>query len=182
MTTAEAPPSDYRLLVPRDWFRVDLTHERWRRQLKTFVDKQSTGSGASAETTRRIWTALRNAAESGVAQGALEFFLKTESPDGAAVPASLLVSMAPSPRGLAPRTGDFARALARRVDASTTVDVVELPAGEAVRTLTETAMDFHVRMPGEVGYLHLAFSIPLSGTDSLMGNLCDAIAHSLRWV
>jgi hypothetical protein len=182
VTTAEAPPSDYRLLVPRDWFRVDLTHERWRRQLKTFVDKQSTGSGASAETTRHIWATLRNTAEAGVARGALEFFLKTESPDGAAVPASLLISMAPSPRGLAPKADDFAHALIRRVDPGTSVDVVELQAGEAVRALTETTMDFHVHMPGDVGYLHLAFAMPLSGTDGPMGNLCDAIAHSLRWV
>lgn len=182
MTSAEAPPSDYRLLVPRDWFRVDLTHERWRRQLKTFVDKHAAGSGASAEVTRRIWTILRNTAEGGVAQGALEFFLRTESPDGAAVPASLLVAMAPSPRGLAPQADDFAHALAGRVEPNTRVDVIELPAGKAVRALTETTLDFHVRMPGEVGYLHLAFSIPLSGTDGPMGNLCDAIAHSLRWV
>ena len=182
MTTAEAPPSDYRLLVPRDWFRVDLTHERWRRQLKTFVDKQSAGSGASAEVTRRIWGTLRNTAELGLVQSALEFFLKTESPDGAAVPASLLIAMAPSPRGLAPQAVDFAHALVQRVDPGTRVDTVELPAGWTVRALTETTMDFHVRMPGEVGYLHLAFSMPLSGTDGPMGDLCDAIAHSLRWV
>ncbi|MCP9991354.1 hypothetical protein LUX09_13985 [Streptomyces albogriseolus] len=34
---------DYRLLVPREWFRVDLTQDRWRRQLKTFVEKQADG-------------------------------------------------------------------------------------------------------------------------------------------
>lgn len=43
-------------------------------------------------------------------------------------------------------------------------------------------MDFHVRMPGDIGYLHLAFSLPMSGTRSPMGDLCDAIAQSLRWV
>ncbi|MEV6796467.1 hypothetical protein AB0M87_31800 [Streptomyces sp. NPDC051320] len=48
--------------------------------------------------------------------------------------------------------------------------------------ITNTTMDFHVRMPGDVGYLHLAFSMPLSGANSPMGELCDAIAHSLRWV
>jgi hypothetical protein len=181
VTTTETPPSDYRLLIPRDWFRVDLTHERWRRQLKTFVDKESAGNGVPAEAARRIWTTLRNAAESGVAQGALEFFLKTESP-GSALPASLLISLAPTPRGLAPKPSEFAQALAERTGPDAKVDVLELPAGQTVRAITETTMDFHVYMPGDVGYLHLAFSTPLSGTESPMGDLFDAIAHSLRWV
>ena len=182
MTTAETPPSDYRLLVPRDWFRVDLTHERWRRQLKTFVDKESAGSGVSAEVARSVWATLRNTAERGLAQGALEFFLKTESPGESALPASLLISLAPTPRGLAPEPGEFARALAQRTGRDTEVDVIELPAGRAVRVVTEATKDFHVQMPCGVGYLHLAFSTPLSGAESSMGELCDAIAQSLRWI
>ncbi|WP_406474644.1 hypothetical protein [Streptomyces sp. NBC_01615] len=182
MSTATTPPSDYRLLVPRDWFRVDLTHERWRRQLKTFVDKESAGSGVSAEVARSIWTTLRNTAEVGLAQGALEFFLKTESPSGSALPASLLISLAQTPRGLAPEPGEFARALVQRMGPDVEVDVIELPVGRTVRVITKTTMDFHVHMPGGVGYLHLAFSTPLSGTEGPMGELCDAIAHSLRWV
>lgn len=182
MTTADVPPSDYRLLVPRDWFRIDLTNERWRRHLKTFVDKQSAGSRVRPEATRSLWTTLRNTAEGGVARGALEFFLKAESPDATSVPASLLVAMVPMPLGMAPQADEFANALSRRVDLGTDVDVIELPAGEAVRAVTETTMDFHIRMPGDVGYLHLAYSSPLSGTHGPMGDLCDAIAHSLRWV
>ena len=182
MTTAEVPPSDYRLLVPRDWFRVDLTHERWRSQLKTFVDKESAGGRAPAEAARGVWSTLRNTAEHAIAQGALEFFLKTEVPGGSALPASLLISMVPTPRGLAPIPDDFARALTERADTGIEVDVVELSAGRTVRVITETTMDFHIRMPGDVGYLHLAFATPLSGTKSAMGDLCDAMAHSLRWV
>ncbi|MFD4528085.1 hypothetical protein ACFWP7_29975 [Streptomyces sp. NPDC058470] len=182
MTAYETPPSDYRLLVPRDWFRVDLTHERWRRQLKTFVDKESAGSGVPAESARSVWTTLRNTAESGLAQGALEFFLKTESPGESVLPASLLISLAPTPRGLAPIPGEFAQALAQRTGRCVEVDVIELPAGRAVRAITETTVEFHVHMPGGVGYLNLAFSVPLSGTEGPMRELCDAIAHSLRWI
>ncbi|MFB7247697.1 hypothetical protein CW362_05895 [Streptomyces populi] len=181
MTATEPAPSDYRLLVPRDWFRVDLTHERWRRQLKTFVDKESEGNRVPAEAARSLWTTLRNAAEGSLAQGGLEFFLKTESP-GSALPASLLVSLAATPRGLAPTPADFAPELARRLGPEAEVDVLTLPAGGTVRAVGKTAMDFHVHMPGGIGYLHLAFSVPLSGTESPMGDLCDAIAHSLRWV
>ncbi|MFD5516102.1 hypothetical protein [Streptomyces sp. NPDC127066] len=181
MTVTENAPSDYRLLVPRDWFRVDLTHDRWRRQLKTFVDKESEGNRVPAEAARNLWATLRNTAEGSLAQGGLEFFLKTES-TGSALPASLLISLAMTPRGLAPTPDDLASELTRRMDSDAEVDVRELPAGGTVRAITQTAMDFHVCMPGGVGYLHLAFSMPLSGTDSPMGDLCDAMAHSLRWV
>ncbi len=44
--------------------------------------------------------------------------------------------------------------------------VVDLPAGPAVRLRGESSLDYHVRMPGEAGYLHLAFSLPLSGTEA----------------
>ncbi|MFF2845667.1 hypothetical protein ACFVT5_04975 [Streptomyces sp. NPDC058001] len=178
-------PSDYRLLVPRDWFRLDLTQERWRGQLKTFVDREFLTSRTPAETSRAIWTALRNTAESGVAQGALEFFLRTEpahGPDRPTVPASLLVSLKPLPPGLVPEPEDFAATLSERRGSESRIDVVRLPAGETVRVVTATAMDFHVRMPGDAGYFLLAFSTPLSGTSSPLGDLCDAIAHSLRWV
>ncbi|WP_324786375.1 hypothetical protein [Streptomyces sp. H51] len=181
MITSENPPSDYRLLVPRDWFRVDLTHERWRRQLKTFVAKEARGKRAPAEVRHSVWTTLRNTAERGLSQGALEFFLKTESP-GAALPASLLVGLAPTPRGQALSPALFAQALAERAGRAADVDVIELPAGPSVRVIREKTLDFHVHVPGEVGYLHMAFSIPLSGTHSPMGELCDAMAHSLRWV
>ncbi|MEN8651032.1 hypothetical protein ABCR94_10410 [Streptomyces sp. 21So2-11] len=181
--SAAAPPSDYRLLVPRDWFRIDLTRERWRHQLKTFVDRESADSHVTTEITRGIWATLRNTAENGVAHGALEYYLKTESPGDAAMPASLLVSLVPAPRGLTPPPQQFARTMAQRSGRQDTeFDVVELPAGEAVRAVTETNLDFHVQMPGDMGYLVLAFATPMSSTTSPMGDLCDAIAHSLRWV
>ncbi|MBJ6620874.1 hypothetical protein [Streptomyces sp. DHE17-7] len=178
----DSPPSDYRLLVPRDWFRVDLTQQRWRGQLKTFVDKEFAGSRTSAEAPRSIWAALRNTAEHGLSRGALEFFLRTEVPEGATAPASLLISWPPMPRGMAPAPEEFAEAMTERADPEAEVEVVGLPAGPAVRLRGESSLDYHVRMPGEAGYLHLAFSLPLSGTDGPMGRLCDAMAHSLRWL
>ncbi|MFF4401406.1 hypothetical protein [Streptomyces sp. NPDC001480] len=168
--------------MPRDWFRVDLTRERWRHQLKTFVDKETTRNSVPPEVARSVWTTLRNTAESSLTQGAVEFFLKTEVPGSSALPASLLISLVPMPPGQGPGADELFRELTSRADSDAAVEVVQLPAGQAVRTLTKTTMGFHVRMPGEVGYLLLAFSVPLCGTEGPMGNLCDAIAHSLRWV
>ncbi|WP_437094102.1 hypothetical protein [Streptomyces sp. enrichment culture] len=42
-----------------------------------------------------MWATLRNTAESGVAEGALELFLRTDDSGGAVSPATLLVSLLP---------------------------------------------------------------------------------------
>ncbi|MEU7717357.1 hypothetical protein [Streptomyces tibetensis] len=176
-------PSDYTLLVPREWFRVDLMRDRWRAQLKTFVDRQSEGRHVSAELQRQVWTTLRNTAEAGRARGAMEFFLLTTSRDGG-LPASLLVSL--MPLGGTPADPEkYAAWLELREPEGAgrrQVSVVELTAGPAVRVLGATTLNVHVLMPGGAGYLTLSFSSPLTGMAGPMGRLCDAIAGSLRWV
>ncbi|MGW0628164.1 hypothetical protein [Streptomyces sp. NPDC002758] len=176
-------PRDYRLLVPREWFRVDLMQDRWRAQLKIFVDRQTEGRNVSAELIRNVWATLRNTAEAGRARGAMEFFLLTTSRDGG-LPASLLVSLVPL--GETPADPQkFAAWLAMCEPESRTqaqVSVVNLPAGAAVRVVDATTLNVHIFMPGGVGYLTLSFSAPLTGMSDPMERLCDAIAGSLRWV
>ncbi|WP_405817412.1 hypothetical protein OG241_23030 [Streptomyces sp. NBC_01390] len=180
--THQEAPEDYQLLVPRDWFRIDLTLDRWRPQLKMFVDQQATRRPMPAEAKQELWTTLRNTAESGVAQGALELFLRTESTIGVATPATLLISMLPLRGVLNAPPKELAEALSARRETAAEVSVASLPAGETVRVVTPTSLDLYVQMPGGVGYLLLAFSVPLSGIDSPLGELCEAIAGSLRWV
>jgi hypothetical protein len=181
--TAPAPPDDYQLIVPRDWFRIDLTLDRWRAQLKTFVDRQAVRRPMSPQAKQELWTALRNTAERGVAHGALELFMHSEaSAVSSATPATLLISLLPMRGPLSVPPKEFAQALADRRTEAADVTVVPLPAGDAVRVATATALDFYVQMPGDVGYLLLSFTIPLSGVSSPMGELCEAIATSLRWV
>ncbi|MEV7321786.1 hypothetical protein [Streptomyces sp. NPDC093970] len=186
MTTepdATAPPKDYRLLVPRDWFRIDLTEERWRAQLKTFVDHQAAGKAVPAEIKQEAWAILRNTAEAGVRTGALEFFLRPELEGGGILPVSLIVSLIPRPGGLTPRDlRDSLEAKQRQNPAAVEITTVTLPAGETVRVAGPTTLDLYVWMPGGVGYLALAFAVPLSGLTGPMGRLCDSIAESLRWI
>ncbi|MFF1377062.1 hypothetical protein [Streptomyces sp. NPDC058308] len=178
----DEPPEDYHLLVPRDWFRIDLTLDRWRPQLKTFVDQQAAGRHMSAQARQGLWTTLRNTAESGVSQGSLELFLRSESTVEAATPATLLVSLLAMPGDLYATPEEWARSLSDRRGADAEVTLIDLPAGRAVRVATATALDLFVHMPGRAGYLLLAFTVPLSGVDSSLGQLCEAMARSLRWV
>ncbi|PNG20899.1 hypothetical protein C1J00_17785 [Streptomyces cahuitamycinicus] len=171
------------MLVPREWFRVDLMRDRWRAQLKTFVDAQSEGRHGSGELKRHVWTTLRNTAEVGRARGAMEFFLLTTSQDGG-LPASLLVSS--MPLGDTPAEPEkYAAWLELREPEGAgrrQVSVVEQTAGPAVRVVGATTLNVHVLMPGGVGYLTLSFSAPLTGMSGPMERLCDAIAGSLRWM
>ncbi|WP_413757650.1 hypothetical protein [Streptomyces sp. MMBL 11-3] len=181
--TAPAPPRDYRLLVPRDWFRIDLTQDRWRGQLKTFVDMQAEGRSVPAEAQQEAWVTLRNTAEAGVAGGALEFFLRPETADGSIMPASLIVSLVPRSGSPVPR--DLLSVFEteeRESGRASEVSAVELPSGEAVRILTPTTLDLYIHMPGAVGYLVLAFAVPLTGMQGPMHRLCASIAESLRWI
>ncbi|MER5880036.1 MULTISPECIES: hypothetical protein [unclassified Streptomyces] len=186
MTTGpdvSAPPKDYRLLVPREWFRIDLGHDRWRRELKTFVDRQAEGKSVPAEVTQEAWTTLRNTAEAAVAKGALEFFLRPELRDGSILPVSLVVSLIPTPGAPSPDQlfASFDER-ERRKGTGAEVSAVVLPAGEAVRMRTGTTVDWYIHMPGSVGYLVLGFVVPLTGVDGAMGRLCTSIVESLRWI
>ncbi|MEU1081452.1 hypothetical protein ABZ368_14595 [Streptomyces sp. NPDC005908] len=180
---ATAGARDYRLLVPREWFRVDLMQDRWRRQLKTFVEKQADGRQVPAEMTRKVWATLRNTAEAGRARGAMEFYLLTLSRNGG-LPASLLVSLMP-PGGTPVDPDAFAAWIEAREGEDggrEEVGVVDLPAGRAVRVAGPTSLDLHVVLPDGTGYLTLSFSAPVVGMSGPMLRLCEAIAGSLRWV
>ncbi|MFD7685271.1 hypothetical protein [Streptomyces sp. NPDC059781] len=182
-TSAVGDVRDYRLLVPREWFRIDLMQDRWRGQLKTFVEKQAEGRQVPAELTRNVWATLRNTAEAGRARGAMEFYLLTVSRDGG-LPASLLVSLVPLDETPADPQKFAAWLEVREPEGGSRrqVTVVDLPAGPAVRVLGPTTLSVHVLLPGAVGYLTLSFSAPLTGMFGPMERLCDAIAGSLRWV
>ncbi|MDO0926331.1 hypothetical protein QQY24_13190 [Streptomyces sp. TG1A-8] len=185
MTTkheSTALPKDYRLLVPRDWFRIDLGRRGWRAQLKTFVDHQAEGKNVPAEVKQDAWAALRNTAEAGIRNGALEFFLRSEV-GGGVLPASLIVSLIPRTGSLTPRDLQESFEAGERQHADAVeVSVLPLPAGEAVRVRTGTTMDVYVQMPGDAGYLVLAFAVPVSGMAGPMHRLCESIAESLRWI
>ncbi|WP_437057992.1 hypothetical protein [Streptomyces sp. enrichment culture] len=130
-----------------------------------------------------MWTTLRNTAEAGHARGAMEFFLLTTSEHGG-MPASLLVSSLPL-RGKSADPAKYAAWLKLRHGEGQDrkeVSMVELAAGPAVRVTSSTTLDFHVGMPGGIGYLTLCFSAPLTGISAPMEQLCDAVAGSLRWV
>ncbi|PAX84399.1 hypothetical protein CLM85_32415 [Streptomyces albidoflavus] len=177
---SETPPDDYRLLVPRDWFRIDLCQDRWRPQLKLYADRRAAAHRMPSATRAELWKALRNVTEAGVAKGALEIYLRADTAESAVTPVSLLVSLMAT--GELPGGGvdSLAELLAGRHPAAT-VTRPEHPAGPAVLVTTAESLDLYVEIPGHRGFLHLSFRIPVSGSTGPMGELCRAIGDSLRW-
>ncbi|MFD5023995.1 hypothetical protein [Streptomyces sp. NPDC058373] len=177
---SDAPPDDFRLLVPRDWFRIDLCQDRWRPQLKLYADRRAAEHRMSSATRAELWKALRNVTEAGVARGALEIYLRADTAESAVTPVSLLVSLMATGELPADGADSLADLLAERHPAAT-VTRPPHPAGPAVLVTTAESLDLYVEIPARRGFLHLSFRIPVSGTGSPMGELCRAIGGSLRW-
>ncbi|MGW8742979.1 hypothetical protein [Streptomyces sp. NPDC055794] len=150
--------------------------------MKKFIDQQTARKQMSADSGRELWISLRNTVEMGVAHGALELYIRTDSISGAASPATLMVSILPMRNALHASPEEFAQALQKQESSGTEISIANLPAGRTVRVSTTTTLDYYVQMTGESGYVLLSFTVPLSGVQSSMGDLCEAIAESLRWV
>ncbi|MCT9139750.1 hypothetical protein [Streptomyces violarus] len=56
-------PRDYKLLVPREWFRINLMQDRWRVRLKTFVGRQAESRNVPAEFAQNERATMRNTAK-----------------------------------------------------------------------------------------------------------------------
>lgn len=175
------PPRDYRLLVPKDWFRVDLLGGHWRAGLRTFVTGAARGRSVPEREQRALWETLRNTAEDALAHGAVEFFLRPDTGSGFR-PSSLLVSPLPAGAAAAPGARELRDLLAARAPTGHPCTLLTLPAGPAVRRAGPDGLDVHVRMPRGAGYLLLSFALPVYGSQGPMAELCEAIAGSLRWI
>ncbi|WP_419995871.1 hypothetical protein [Streptomyces boninensis] len=177
MPEPAAPPSDYGLLVPREWFRVDLVRDGWRPQLKTFTDHHT--SGLDAERRQRLWRSLCAAAEAGVARGGLEFYLLPGLGPEAPVAASLIVSVLPPPVEAVARDALLADLATRHGERAAPV---QLDAGPAVAVESADGLDVYVPMPDGVGGCLVLTFDSAAGPLPELSRLYRAIAGSLRWI
>ncbi|MFC8308683.1 hypothetical protein ACFUMJ_02450 [Streptomyces olivaceus] len=136
----------------------------------------------STETGQELWATLRNAVEKGVSRGALELYLRADLTASTATPATLMVSLMPMQNSLRISPVEFAKSLQCREKSGSNISISSLPAGECVRVSTTTTLDYYIQVPGDAGYMSLSFTIPLSGVQSPLGELCEAMAGSLRWI
>ncbi|MFI9105894.1 hypothetical protein ACIGXA_35855 [Streptomyces fildesensis] len=197
MTPAESP-SDYRLLLPDGWFRIDLDPERREGAVDALVERQFRGIDDAPIIKQQVRDELRGRALEAYRNGGIELYMSLQSAGALTVPASLLVTLVPRESlGSGVPVDDLAGFLAERGGPDGyQVTVEDLPAGSSVRTrartvpaaddpsgsaLPVTSVDYHVPVPGSEAYLLLSFSTPLDPIADAMADLFDAVALSLKW-
>lgn len=195
MTPADSP-SDYQLLLPDGWFRIDLDPERRAGAVDALVERQFKGIDDAPILKQQVREELRGRALEAFRNGGIELYMSLQTAGPLTVPASLLVTLVPE-EGPGVPVDELAGYLAERGGpAEYEVTVEELPAGQSVRTrartvpaaddpsgntLPVTSVDYHVPVPGSGAYLMLSFSTPLDPIADAMADLFDAVALSLKW-
>lgn len=198
-----ASPSDYRLLLPDGWFRVDIDPESRERSVDALVGRRFAGVDNAPHLKRQLRDRLLAQATSAYQDGGIELYLSLQQAGSLTIPASLLITLLrPTARTTLPDAAELARHLSAGRPGETTV--TELAAGTAVRVRRKTGqpntpapaeaagspdevlpsvtLDYQLPVPRSEAHLLLTFSTPLLQIADAMVDLFDAIAGSLTWV
>jgi hypothetical protein len=177
-------PSDYLLMVPEGWVRVDLQPGVREPALARLVDRQFRGVDNAPQLKRQARDQFLRVAQYAYGNGGLELYVSLQTAGGLPLPASLVVTLTPPPDKETLRiTPD--RLVQTLADDGGQVTLTQLAAGAAVRVRhrTEaTTLDVHVVVPESGAYLVLSFSTPLDTLADAMVDLFDSIASTLRWI
>ncbi|MHB9852811.1 hypothetical protein ACSYGO_26730 [Streptomyces krungchingensis] len=202
----QPPPSDYQLLLPDGWFRVDLEPERRQQSVDALVNRQFSGVDNEPRLRRLLRQELLERAANAFDQGGIELYLSLQQAGALTIPASLLITLIPPrrPGGQLPPLQDLADDLAAQAGVGRTVSMRELAAGKALKVrvdpvteappppaatpeegdvpaLPAVTVDYQLAVPRSEMSLLLRFSTPLIQIADAMVELFDAIAGSLTW-
>jgi hypothetical protein len=198
--------SGYKLVVPDDWFSIELEPGRAERGIARLVNRQFAGISNAPHLKAQARRELMERAEAAAKAGGVEMFLSMMQIAGVPIAASLTTYLVPPPAS-AVSPDDLAPALARDGDR---VTVVDLPAGRAIRIVRDSAappewsgstavvpgpagpavpagalvsreVQVFVPVPGGGAWLLLAFAAPLAPLAPAMTRLFDAVSQTLRW-
>jgi hypothetical protein len=183
-----APAAGYRLVVPDGWFAVDLEPGRCERSVAALVKRQFAGIDNAPHLKAQAREQLLAQTLAAQAAGGLEMFLSLDPVAGIPLAASLVIFLVPS-SGTQPATAvsDLAVSL---VNDGRRATVVDLPAGQAVRTAgrrmppgqpESATLEVFVPVPHNGEWLLLSFATPVSPLVPALTKLFDAICATLRW-
>jgi hypothetical protein len=179
--------SGYRLVVPDDWFAVNLEPGRMERSVAALVKRQFTGIDNAPHLKAQARQQLLAQTQAAQAAGGLEMFLSLQQIAGIPLAASLVIFLVPASGTQVVTTQELAASLAGD---ERQVTVVNLPAGEAVRVLGRTSspdepasatLEVFVPVPHNGEWLLLSFATPLGPLAPALTKLFDAICTTLRW-
>jgi hypothetical protein len=186
------PVEGVRLVTPAGWFDLDLDPVTGPGRRAKLVRRRVGGGRERAELRRQIQARLDDAAERAMASGARFASCYSEVFEGVQVAATLVGFVSRDIDHTA--LGDAVDRL-RRADPGAEIELVDLPAGPAVRRLADVespvegsehtkatvSVEYFVPMPEGGRTLLLAFSTPSLALRDALVELFDAIAGTLRW-
>ena len=179
----------YGLVVPGDWWRLDLTTpDRGRAQVRRLVRRLAGTADAHARLRRELVEHVDAMCADAAGRGGVDLYLSTGGPSGTLVAASLLVAVLPRPGGAEEAVPAVSAAL--REDGGAVV--VEIGSHRAVRRARQVQPDalapdgrrslvvqYAFVLP-EVVVL-LSFSTPVLALADPLTGLFDAVAETFRW-
>jgi len=185
--TGNGTAASYRLVVPDEWFVIDLEPGRRERSISALVARQFAGIDNAPHIKAQARQETLAKAEAAYAAGGLEMFMSMQQIAGIPIAASL-VTFAVPPSSTGPAAAeDLAATLAGE---ERQVTVVDLPAGRSVRMLRRSGSDdepgsatleVFAPVPGSGSWLLLSFAAPIGPLVPALTKLFDAICMTLRW-
>jgi hypothetical protein len=183
-------PGDYRLIVPEDWFRIDLEPGTREPAIVRLVDRQFRGTDNIPRLKRQAREQFLHTAQNAYLNGGIELYISLQRAAGFPLSASLVVTLTPPHED--DRVTVTLERLAETLANDGEVTFADLPAGKAVRVRRDppgrqeqppiTNLDIYVPVPESSAYLMLSFSTPLGPLADAMAGLFDSIAATLRWI
>jgi hypothetical protein len=177
-------PSDYQLIVPEGWHRIDVQPGVREPAIARLIDRQFRGTGNAPRLKSQARDQLLRAAQHAYGNGGVELYVSLQTAGGLPLPASLVVTLTP-PHDDASVVVTPERLAASLASTGGQVGLTEIPAGRAVRVRRAaevTTLDVHVPVPESGAYLILSFSTPVKALADPMTGLFDSIASTLRWI
>jgi len=195
MTQLTGRPSDYQLILPEGWFRIDLEPGTCERAIAALVDRQFRGADNVPQLKQESRARLLTAAQDAYHTGGVELYLSLQTAAGFPLSASLVVTLTP-PHEVDQVVVTPERLAETLAEDGQQVTLMDLSAGRAVRARRRSApegnpmdyqspvtnLDIHVPVPGSSAYLLLSFSTPLDPLADALVGMFDAIAGTLRWI
>jgi hypothetical protein len=179
-----APPSDYRLILPDGWFRIDLEPGTREKAATALIERQFRGADNIPHLKAEARDRLLATAADAYRNGGIELYVSLQAAAGMPLPAALVVTlMPPQASGHGSVSPEL---LAAKLSArGSEVTLAELAAGRAVRVRRYdppvTSLDLHVPVPDSSAWLLLSFSTPLAPLADALVGMFDAVAGTLRW-
>lgn len=181
---------DYSLVVPSDWWRIDLTTpDGVAAQVRHLVQRLVGGADLQAGLRHEITQHLQAAAESAARRGGVDLYLAAGGPSGGLLAASLLVTVTPQDVGaehgarlLPTAVGDGAHeAAVLQLDGRSAVRVVrrERPDDLPLEDRPSLVVQYTVPLPGAV--VLLSFATPLLALAEPLTAVFDAVAETVRF-